>query len=207
MLLPRPGRVMRPVLLALAGIVAAGLSLTLPALALPSLSLFGGQVFYAGGDVTIEVIHSDTSYRDILRLWTSDASFDLSDLSTKGARITLTADQLSKMGIGLGDEMRFGIHVSQSNQDFLLGPGTRNSDGIDHAYVRGLPSGVYVGWEDILGGGDRDYNDGVVRISGVRTTPVQPASEVTQTSSIPEPAVPALLLVGIGVLGIVYRKR
>ena len=207
LLSPRPGGALRPVFLATAGLAAVALILTLPAMALPSLSLFGGQVYYAGGDVTIEVMHSDTKYTDVLRLWNGTTSFDLSELNATGSRVTLTSDQLARMGIGLGDELRFGIYVQQTNKDFVLGPGARNSDGLDHAYVRGLPSGVYVGWEDIVGGGDRDYNDSVIRLSGVRMTPTALSSATAPRTSVPEPAVTGLLLIGLGALGLAYRKR
>jgi PEP-CTERM motif/Domain of unknown function (DUF4114) len=73
--------------------------------------------------------------------------------------------------------------------------------------------GVYAGFEDLYGGGDRDYNDTVFRFTGVSTSATQQTIAPAPTSSpdaapgVPEPATLFLMLTGIGALGIAYRKR
>ncbi|MDY6781723.1 MAG: hypothetical protein SW833_04070 [Cyanobacteriota bacterium] len=55
---------------------------------------------------------------------------------------------------------------------FLMGAGERNPDGIPHALLRLLSPGVVeVGFEDLLGGGDFDYDDNRFRFYGVNLAP------------------------------------
>jgi hypothetical protein len=71
-----------------------------------------------------------------------------------------------------------------------------NSDGVDHMrtflVTNGAAVGHYVlGWEDLIGGGDKDYDDFVIEVSGVKP--------------VPEPA--TLLLLGAGAAGLCYMRR
>jgi len=206
---PRPGQTPGLALLVVVGFAAVSLMLTLPAIALPTLSHFGGQLYYSGGDVTIAVLHTDSKYTDVLQLWSGTTAIDVASGSQVGSRITLTAKQLAEMGIGIGDELQFGIHVLDTSKSFLLGPGSRNADGVDHAYVSARPSGVYVGWEDLFGGGDHDYNDSIFRFAGVSISSQRfaPTATVTPEPAVPEPASLLLLLTGVGLLALTYRKR
>jgi hypothetical protein len=203
----RPGRTPRLALLITVALVAVGLALTLPALALPTM--FGAQFYYAGGDVTVDLLHRDTVYDEVLQLRSGTTLLDLVHSSQVGSKVTLTQQQLAAMGIAVGDELQFGIHVLNTKQDFALGPGSRNVDGLDHAYVRTGRGGFYVGFEDLLGGGDRDYNDTIFRFTGVSTTRPQFATttEPDHERTLPEPASLVLVLSGIAVLGFAYRRR
>lgn len=58
-----------------------------------------------------------------------------------------------------GTELIFYINNSYSGQ-FLSGPGDRNPDGVVHAAFSRIGDQEWnIGWEDLWGGGDRDYND------------------------------------------------
>ena len=194
---PRPGRMPWLAPLVAACFVAVGLAMAVPAAAVPTL--YGGQLYYTGGDVTIDVLSSDTAYGEVLRLWSDLTVLDVTDGTQVDTRVTLTAKQLADMDIGVGDELNFGIHVLNTGQDFVLGPGDRNVDGLDHAYVRSGRTHVIVGFEDLLGGGDRDYNDTIFRFAGGTTTTGPPIG-------IAEPSALLLLLPGIGVLGLLHRN-
>ena len=50
---------------------------------------------------------------------------------------------------------------------FYSGDGSRNPDGIAHAVVDSRQNQAQVGFEDLFGGGDRDYNDLVFSFSNV----------------------------------------
>lgn len=74
-----------------------------------------------------------------------------------------------------------------------------NADGKSHVYATSfsgdliIPAGTYVGFEDLNGGGDFDYNDETFVFTNVRT-------------SVPEPT--TLLLMGLGVAAMgALRKR
>lgn len=60
-----------------------------------------------------------------------------------------------------GDELIFKLNVISTGDVFYTGAASRNSDNLAHAMVDELESGRKwdVGFEDILGGGDQDYND------------------------------------------------
>ena len=74
---------------------------------------------------------------------------------------------------------------------------SRNTDGIDHsiAFYNNSDGKTLVGFEDLYGGGDRDYDDIVFLVSNVSATPV------------PEPGTYAMLLAGLGLIGAVAQRR
>ncbi|MFT5459296.1 MAG: hypothetical protein ACI9K2_005806 [Myxococcota bacterium] len=59
-----------------------------------------------------------------------------------------------------GDELVFGIYVMNTDQEYLSGPADRNADEVVHAAITDYHDGTWhVGFEDLWGGGDKDYND------------------------------------------------
>jgi len=69
-----------------------------------------------------------------------------------------------------GSELIFGIHTRGPGigPTFRTGPANRNPDNIEHATVELFPDEdrAVVGFEDLLGGGDRDYDDAILSVSG-----------------------------------------
>jgi len=59
--------------------------------------------------------------------------------------------------------------------------------------IHGIPAGTYVGFEDLRGGGDFDYDDETFVF--------------THVAVIPEPEAYAMLLIGLSVIGSVIRRR
>jgi len=120
-----------------------------------------------------------------------------------------------------GAELLFRDNVSDGSTtvDFFTGPGSRNPDGLVHARVEmytndqvtafesglGLAPGVLlrgsasnpvvflVGFEDILNEGDGDFNDMRFLLNNV--------------TAVPEPSEAMLLLAGLGVIGLLVRRR
>jgi hypothetical protein len=122
----------------------------------------GDQLFSTGGDITIEVRPATAALVSELRLYAPDGSFtSIATNKQVGKTVTLPARPKN-------EELVFGIFIaSQSNTTFKMGPGDRNPDGLAHAVVLKTGDRQYdVGFEDLLNGGDRDYDDNTFRFSG-----------------------------------------
>lgn len=90
-----------------------------------------------------------------------------------------------------GTVLTFYIAVS-SGSTFFTGPGTGNPDLIPHAAVDAMGGATIVGFEDLLGGGDLDYND--LTFSFTNT-------------GVPEPTTWALMIAGFGLVGGAFRRH
>jgi hypothetical protein len=121
----------------------------------------GDQLFATGGDITVEVRPATAGLVSELRLYNADGSFTALTTNREVGRIvTLPARPT-------GEELVFGIFVRGPNTTFKLGPGDRNPDGLEHGKVVNTGERQYdVGFEDLLNGGDRDYDDNVFRFTG-----------------------------------------
>ena len=69
-----------------------------------------------------------------------------------------------------GTELIFALLVTETGDIFYTGFGDRNADGIGHAAVDSSDGQVLVGFEDLFGGGDFDYDDLVFAFTNVAFT-------------------------------------
>ncbi len=127
---------------------------------LSAAGIIGGQLFATGGNVTVEVLPASAGYTSELHL-----------ISPGPDRfIALNHDVGTVVNLGsftAGVELVFGIYVRDTGDTFRMGPASRNPDGIEHAGVDNTAPGVaIVGFEDLLGGGDLDYDDNVFKFTG-----------------------------------------
>ncbi|BAY17901.1 hypothetical protein NIES2109_04920 [Nostoc sp. HK-01] len=77
-----------------------------------------------------------------------------------------------------------------------------NPDGLQHVMTYVYKNFLVLGYEDLWGGGDKDYNDVVFAIDiGSRN-----AHELTKGVSVPEPSA-TLALAGIGAIGLLKTRR
>ncbi|GEM_PF-6036915 len=67
-----------------------------------------------------------------------------------------------------GTELVLAIYVTDTGERFLSGPASRNSDGVEHVSVTYEGDCSWrIGFEDLTGGGDLDFNDVELRIEGM----------------------------------------
>jgi len=123
----------------------------------------GQSVYAGGGEVIVKVMPSDAGYTSELHL-----------SSPEPARfIALNRDVGMVVNLGVypaGQELIFSIYVQQTQKTFYSGPASRNSDNELHAAAN-LPAygPATVGFEDLEGGGDQDFNDNMFRFLGLST--------------------------------------
>jgi PEP-CTERM motif len=101
-----------------------------------------------------------------------------------------------------GTELAFMLEVLETGDRFLTGPAARNPDAVVHAAAQpftGSPeipaSGVLVGFEDLFGGGDFDFNDFSFVVSNA----------ALKAEPVPEPG--TFLLIATGMLGALLATR
>lgn len=102
-----------------------------------------------------------------------------------------------------GDTLTFVLKVLTTNIKFFS-DSSQNPDGLNHvhsaAYGGGglLPEGIYVGFEDLMGGGDKDYDDLQFVFTNVAAV---------ATGTVPEPQTWVMMLSGFGLIGIARRRQ
>jgi uncharacterized repeat protein (TIGR01451 family) len=137
-------------------------------------SPIGGQLFSTGEGIEVKVLAAEAGSTSHLCLLYPGPIRYLTSNRDEGKTISLGT-------FPYGVELVFGIYVpdiagSPTNYVFLTGPGTRNRDGIPHAKVEFVAvHHAIVGFEDIFGGGDRDYNDCVFDFTG-GISPIRPTA-------------------------------
>jgi len=165
-----------------AGLLALVALVSQPVEAAPIL---GGQLIYTGGNVTVESLPVSSGFVSELGLY-DDTTFTrlVYLMNDEPAGVTVTFNP-SAYGISVGDELLFGIRVVNTGIHYFMGPASRNPDNVFHAAVDNLGGGTFVvGFEDLFGGGDRDYDDNRFRFTGA-------------VAAAPEPATLSLLALGL----------
>jgi len=159
------------------------------------------------GSITAYFAGSGASYTNELTMLVNGVSTGIQGLNNQ----TSTVGQSLVLGsVTAGDSIVFKLIVVSANGPYDVGPWysdkSRNSDGVNHIYSsdfagdKDIPKGTYVAFEDLIGGGDLNYND--LDFVFVNTT----STANSLTTVVPEP--PSFVLLGAGLVGLaVIRKR
>jgi hypothetical protein len=124
-------------------------------------AVLGGDFEVVSGKAAVVVtcLGKSASYTHRLNLDNTDRF--ICDSGDKGKKVNLGTFPAETVLV-------FRLDVEQSGQSFFTGPASRNPDGVVHAKMTDTgKSGWHFGFEDLAGGGDRDYDDCLFLVSGV----------------------------------------
>lgn len=149
--------------------------------------ILGAELFATGGDISVRFEGSSAGYDSLISVNGSSEFFP--------NHATAVGTEFSLGNFAAGTALDVVLHVLNTNQFFHSGLGAVNIDSMPHALVNQANGRTYVSFEDIVGGGDKDYNDHKFSFTNVSVT------------AVPEASTMALMLAGMGVLGFLGTRR
>ncbi len=151
---------------------------------------------------------SSASYTNTLSLLVNGVVTPQSSMGVLNNQTSDMGDYVNLGYVNAGDILTFQLKVLDTG-DIWNSNSAFNADGMNHVYstgfsgdmALGVPAGTYVGFEDIYGGGDFDYNDQAFIFTNISTLAEK------HISPVPEPETYAMLLIGLGLVAFTVRSR
>lgn len=153
------------------------------------------SIFVAtSGEVILTFLSKSAAYSSDLFLSGSSESILNNQTAVSGQQFSLGSFQA-------GAELIFSIFVNDTGHTFFNGIASNNADNVLHtAYSNYHGKPLKVGFEDLYGGGDRDFNDLVFSLSNI-------VIGVAPVVAVPEPETYAMLLAGLFAIGALKRRK
>ena len=136
------------------------------------------------GDVTATLVSADAAYNEYIYMGAFPSA------SPGPLNHDPVGTSFSLGHVTAGEVVTFSIFITGNHQKFSSDPSKNGADSYtNHVYAEQLSDGVLIAFEDLpRGSTDWDYNDAVYKLGNV--------------SVVPEPGNVALLLAGLGLVGV-----
>lgn len=155
----------------------------------------------ASGDIVAYFVGHTAGYTNLLGLSVNGVDTGIWGLNNQ---TTAPGTALNFGPVNAGDTLVFKINVTNTGE-YFYSQRSLNGDGITHIFSAayaggdfGIPAGTYVGFEDLNGGGDLDYDDLRFVFTNVKGVEI---------GGVPEPTTWAMLIAGFGLVGAAARRR
>ena len=146
------------------------------------------------GEVMVTFLSKTAAYSNDLFLQGSTTKILNNQTAFEGQIFSLGSFQA-------GTELAFNIFVNTTGDTFYSGLASNNSDNLIHTAFELNPNNtVTMGFEDLIYGGDKDYDDIVFTLSNVRMTDAAVAA-------VPEAQSYAMLFAGLFMFGAIKRRK
>ena len=184
-----------------------------------STSGVGDSIFATGGPIIATFEGAFADYNSNLRLVVSSSNASSAFVMPNHATPVGTTFDFGS-SFAAGTPLTFQLQVVNTGDTFVTGPAANNPDNVAHAAVVTNFNGTgrtLVGFEDMRGGGDKDFNDYVFSLTSTSdTAPATGTQTQTNTgagsggvsvSAVPESEDYVMIAFGLLAIGWLGRRR